>query len=365
MAFVVAHWAGTTRNPGDVALLVALSVFAFVADDFSLPAFRLDVGLVLAFAAMIRSGPVGALVVFAIPELIRPLVERHRVRPIATVSNLASFAWAVLFGQEVLLALRTAPTTFAGRWLTYGLAATAMVLANVVVTRSLVAGLVDRVLISGWRMELGALAGTLVLAPFAALTASLLPSYGILALVVVAAATALPGILVHLVTWTPRAGGLTVLEARARYVAALASELSLSRSQRRALLVAARTGSRRRYTRLSRAGDRDRVAKALLLAGLRSGSDDCFSRLQPAEMGIESRVLVVAQGWAELTAAGTAELQHRLALLTLHNNPRRYDRRIVALARELVPEAERETRGARVPYARALPRRIAHLKLAA
>jgi hypothetical protein len=361
-AFVVANWAAATHDPGNVILLVALSVFAYVADDFSLPAFRLDVGLVLAFAAMILSGPVGALVVFAIPELIRPLVERHRVRRIATVANLASFAWAVLVAQALLLALGTSHTTFAGRWLTYALVATAMVLMNVIVTRGLVAGLVDQVLVSGWRMEVRALAATLVLAPFAALTACLLPSVGILALIVVAAAAALPGILVHLVAWRPRAGGLTVPEARARYAAAIASGMSLSRSQRRVLIAAARTGTGRTDARLSAADERDRVAKTLILAGLWSRSEDCFSRLQPAEMGIESRVLVVAHGWAELTASGSEQLEHRLALLTLHNNPCRYDRRIVALARELIPESERDTREARVPHRGPRSRRIAQLK---
>jgi hypothetical protein len=65
-----------------------------------------------------------------------------------------------------------------------------------------------------------------------------------------------------------------------------------------------------------------------------------------------------------ITAAGTEQLEHRFALLTLHNNPRRYDRRIVALARDLIPDTS-EAGDARVPYVRTLPRRLAHLKLAA
>ncbi|HWF49253.1 MAG TPA: hypothetical protein VG294_01310, partial [Solirubrobacteraceae bacterium] len=244
--------------------------------------------------------------------------------------------------------------------------ATAMVLANFLVTRGLVAGLVDRVLISGWRMELRALAACLGLVPFAVLTASLLPMMGILALIAAGVAEAFLSLLVHLFTWTPRAGGLTVPEARARYAAALASRVPLSRSQRRVLLAAARAGTSGPSLRLSRHEERDRVAKTLILAGLWSSPpEDCFSRLQPAEMGIESRVLLVAHGWAELTASGSEQLEHRLALLTLHNNPRRYDREIVAAGRALIPQSGPQTQGVRIPCARALPRRLAQLKLVA
>jgi hypothetical protein len=364
-AITVANWGTSIQRPWDLALLVVLSVFAYAAGDLWVPAFQIDVGLVLALAAIILTGPLGALIVVAIPELVRAVLERHHVRRIATVSNLASFAWMVLAAQVVLLALPTAHTLGA-RLLTYAPVAAAMVLTNFAVTRGLVGGLVDRVLISGWRTELRALAACVALAPFAVLTASLLPILGILALIAAAVAEAVLSLLVHLVTWTPRAGGLTVPEARARYAAALASRMSLSRSERRVVLGAVRAGTARTRLRLSHRGERDRIAKTLILAGLWSPREDCFSRLQPAEMGIESRVLVVAHGWAELTAGGTEQLDHRLALLTLHNNPRRYDRHIVAAARGLIPaESGRESRGVRLPYARALPRRIAEFKLVA
>jgi len=347
---------------------VVLSLLTFVTDDLSLPAFRIDIGLVLAFVALVQTGPVGSLIVLAIPELIRPLVERHPVRRIATLTNLASFAWIVVVGQALLVA-HAAHEAGVGRLLADVLAAAAMAVVNVVIIRAVLGVLADRVVISSWQMEARSLVATLVLAPFAALTAYLIPTLGILALVAAAAAAMLPGALVQLVTWTPRAGGLTVSEARSRYAAALGSRMELSRSQRRVLLAATRTSPRARGTTawLS-SGERDRVAKTLILAGLWSRSDDarndCFSRMRPAEMGIESRVLVVAHGWAELTAMGTEQLEHRLALLTLHNNPDRYDRRIVALARDLIPEPDRVTARARVPHARELPRRIAHLKTA-
>jgi hypothetical protein len=348
-----------------LAVLTVLGVSGFITDDLSIPAFRVDIGLVLALAAIILTGPIGALLVLGIPELIRPLVERHPVRRIATVANLASIAWLVVVGKFALLALPLAHATPAGRWLAYTLVAAAMALANCLVAMGILSGLVDRVLSTRWRLQLRAVAATLAFAPFAAFTACLLPAFGILALVVVAAAAALPSALVRLVTWTPSAGGMTVPEARAGYAAALASRMELSRSQRRVLAAAARTGTGRTGMMISRAAERDRVAKTLLLAGLWSPGDDCFSRLQPAEMGVESRVLLVAHGWAELTAKGTERLEHRLALLTLHNDPRRYDRRIVAVARDLIPDAARDTRSARIPCTHALPRRIAELKLTA
>ena len=368
MTIIVAEWGVAIRRPWDLAVLLVLSLGTCVVEDFSLPGFQIDVGLVLALAAVVLTGPVGAVIVVVVPELIRPFVERHSVRRIATASNLASFVCAVLVAQAVLLALPTAHATVLARVLTYGVVATAMVLANFVVARGIGAGLVDQVLISGWRTELRALAATLALAPFAALTACLLPSLGILALAAAAAAQAILSVLVSLVTWAPRAGGLTVPEARSRYAAALASRMSLSRSERRVLRAAARSGTGRTVAWLS-AGERDRVAKTVILAGLWSRSDDaqddCFSRLQPAEMGIESRVLLVAHGWAELTAKGTERLEHRLALLRLHNNPRRYDRQVVALARDLIPESDRQTPRARVPHAHEIPRRVAQLKLVA
>lgn len=360
-----ATWGTSIRNAPDVALLVALTLLAFATDEFSLPVLRVDIGLILAFAALVLTGPAGALIAVTIPELIRPLVERHPVRQIATVANLASLAWQVLAGQLVLMALPIAHASSGGRLLTYLLATTVMALTTVLVTRGIVAGLVDRVLVSGWRTEASTLAACLVLVPVATLTAAMLPVVGILALVAAAAAEGCLGVLVRLVTWTPRAGRLTVADARARYVAAIASRMSLTRAERRVLLAASRMGTSRPNGRLlSSSLERDRVAKTLILAGLWSrAGGDCFARLQPAEMGLESRVLVVAHGWAELTAAGTEQLEHRLALLTLHNNPHRYDRRIVARARELFPESEPE--GVRVPYARTLPRRIARLRPAA
>jgi hypothetical protein len=363
-AIMAADSGAAIRRPADLMLLVVLALFAYAASEKSLPAFQIDVGLVLAFAAVILTGPLGALIVVAIPELVRAVLERHEVRRIATVSNLASFAWMILAAQMVMLALPGAHTLL-GRMAVYAPAATAMGLVNLMVTRGLVGGLVDRALISGWRLELRVLATCVALAPFAALTAALLPEIGILALVAVAIAEALLGLVVHLVTWTPRAGGLPVPEARMRYAAALASRIPLSRAERRVLRGAARTGTGRPAFRLSRGEERDRVAKTLILAGLWTRPEDCFSRLQPAEMGIESRVLRVAHGWAELTAAGTEQLDHRHALLTLHNNPRRYDREVVAAARGLIPESGRQTRAARVPYTRALSRRIAQLKLVA
>jgi riboflavin transporter FmnP len=363
-AIIVGNWADSIRRPTDLALLVALALATYLAGTgrFSMPAFQIDVSLVLALAAIVLTGPVGALIVLAIPEMIRPLVERPRVRRIATLSNLASFASQVLVGQTMLVALQTDSSTLTGRWLLCALVATAMVLANVFVTRGIVAGLVDRGLISGGRIELRALAACLALVPFAATTACLIPALGILALVVAAVAETFLRVLVHLVTWRAPAGALTVPEARARYAAALASRMTLSRSERRVLRAAARSGTGRTARRLSTASDRDGAAKALMLAGLWSTGDDCFSRLQPAEMGIESRVLLVAHGWAKLTARGTEQLEHRLALLTLHNNPRRYDRRIVALARELAPDYDTQVPRARVLKARELPRRIAQLK---
>lgn len=364
-AIMAANSGAAIRRPADLMLLVVLALFAYGASEKSLPAFQIDVGLVLAFAAVILTGPLGALIVVAIPELVRAVLERHEVRRIATVSNLASFAWMILAAQMVMLALPSAHTLL-GRMAVYAPAATGMCLVNLLVTRGLVGGLVDRALISGWRLEFRVLATCVALAPFAALTAALLPEIGILALVAVALAEALLGLVVHLVTWTPRAGGLSVPEARARYAAALASRIPLSRTQRRVLLGAARTGTGHSALRLSRREERDRVAKTLILAGLWTSSpEDCFSRLQPAEMGIESRVLRVAHGWAELTATGTEQLDHRHALLLLHNNPRRYDREVVAAARGLIPESGRQTHVARVPYRRALSRRIAELKLVA
>lgn len=366
-AMIVANWGSPIHNRGDLAVLVVLAFVTYVAGTgrFALRNFQIDVGLSIALAALILTGPVGALLVLAIPELTRPFFERHRVRHVAILANLGSYAWEVLVGQVVLLALPAAHVSFAGRCLTYALAAFAMALTNFVVTRGIVAGLLDRVLISGWRVELRSLAACLALAPFAALTAALLPIVGVLALAVAALAEALLAIFVHLVTWTPRAGGLSVPEARVRYAAALASRLELSRSDRRVVLAAARWGTGRSGLLITHAGERDRIAKTLLLAGLWSRSEDCFSRLQPPEMGLESRVLLVAHGWAELTARGTEQLEHRIALLTLHNNPRRYDRRIVAVARELVPEAARAEQSARIPCTHALSRRLAQARLAA
>ena len=363
LALNLGTWGTAIHHPRDVALLVALTLLAFATDEFSLPALRVDIGLILAFAALVLTGPVGALIVVVLPELIRPLVERHPVRRIATAANLASLVWQVLAGEAVLRALPTGGASLGGRLLIYGLATAVMVLVTALITRGIVAGLVDRTLVSGWRTELNTLLACLALAPFAVLIAALLPVLGVLALIAAAGAQASLGVLVRLVTWTPQAGRLTVPEARGRYAAALASRMSLTRSERRVLAAASRTGCGRPDVRLLSSFERDRVAKTLILAGLRSGSADCFTRLAPAEMGIESRILVVAQGWAELTAGGTEELEHRIALLTLHNNPRRYDRRIVAVARGLVPESDSED--TRVPNVGALPRRIAQLKLAA
>jgi hypothetical protein len=368
LALLLGTGVATIRTPWDLGLLVALSVMSYFAGTIALPALRIDSSLVLAFTAVVLTGPLGALAVTGIPELIRPVAERNHVRRIATLANLASFVWAPLACWMLLLALPISTSSLAARCLVYSVAVAAMVVVQVAITRGIVAGLVDGTLISGWRTELRVLVAALALCPFAVLTAALLPFFGVLALVVVAAAEALLSALVRVVSWTPRAGGLTVPQARARYAAAISSRMSLSRSQRRVLLAAARSGTGRVPLWLS-PHEHDQVPKVLLLAGLWSrhdeAHDDCFARLGPAEMGVESRVLLVADAWARLTAKGSDEIEHRRALITLHNHPRRYDREIVAVARGLLSDADGGAPCPRMPHTRELSRRVAQLKPAA
>jgi hypothetical protein len=185
---------------------------------------------------------------------------------------------------------------------------------------------------------------------------------GPLGLIGLAAAVLAPQLTVAVVqSLSPVAGGLEIAAGRVRYATALATELGLSRRQRRIVHAAARGEAG--VSRLSGSlGDIwYAVGAARFYARERFDGSGDF-RLSGMMIPIESRVLAVADAWAQLTAKGTLAMSQATAVASLERHQPRFDPQVVAAARALVGDpALAEHSGRRIPPPTHLSRRFVAL----
>lgn len=336
-------------DPVLIAALAGVSAVAYGAEARLKLANRVFFGatLVVAVVTLAVAGPLPALLVWLVPDLIARFVVRseRRVSP-GFVANVGSYALAVLVGTE-LLALGGSPSGTAIAPALYA-AGVAMWAINFCFARLAFApfyqGYGAAALIRDEFINLApAVLGMLVVGVGAAVSVDL---FGVLALAPLAAVIVVPQIALERITHTESAARLDRAAALRLYTAAIADVLGVSRDERRELACAADliepVDDPIEAPGLDwRDADFSRVA-FLALHHEEQWSGAGWPAGLPAEaIPRGSRVLAVASAWARLTAAGTPELSQADAILALAaRSGRAFDPEVVEAAARVVGDEE-------------------------
>lgn len=337
-------------QPALLAALVACSAIAFVAEAQLKAANRVFFGanLVVALVALAVAGPVPALLIWLVPDLITRFVLRseQRVSP-GFVANVGSYALAVLVGA-LLLALAGTPTGPAMAPSLYAVGV-AMWAINFCFARLAFAPFYQRyrpaALIRDEFVDLGpAVLGMLVVGVVAAV---LVESLGVLALAPLALVILIPQAALERIAGGESAGYLNRSEAIRLYTAAIADVLAIPRDERRQLscaadLVAPATDPLETPGLAWRRHDDASEAVLLALHARERWAGGGWPAGLPAEaIPRGSRVLAVAEAWAALTARGTPELSQSEAILALSaQSGSAFDPAVVEAAARVVGDEE-------------------------
>ena len=306
---------------GAIAAIAAIAHLTEVRLKLAV-ALYFDASIVLAVLTLVIAGPLPALLVWLVPDVISRLVARQD--PILTpglVANVSSFALAVMAGYGAL-ELANAPSMAA--------AAPALCTAGLVMyaVNFVFARLTFAPFYQGYRpIALVRSEFAEMLPPFLAMlslgvaTAVLIGPLGVFALAPLAVVVVVPQLaLAHL----GRDRSVTRLnppEATRVYAAAIADVLDLPRRERRTVSNAAALLARES----SRPPKADRWypehSHSAVLAAFhideRWDGTGWPAGLPGAWTPLPSRVLAVARAWSDMTAGGTLELSHSEAMLDL------------------------------------------------
>lgn len=337
---------------GDPVLLVALagvSAIAYGAEARLKVATRAFFGatLVAAMVTLAVAGPLPALLVWLVPDLIARFVLRseQRLCP-GFVANAASYALAVLVGAE-LLELAGSPTGAAIAPALYA-AGIAMWAINFCFARLTFApfyqGYRPTALIRDEFLDLApAVLGMLIVGVGAAVGVEYL---GVLALAPLAAVIIVPQIALERITRAGSAAVLARADAMRLYTAAIADVLQVSREERRELACAADLVESAADPITARGldwrdADVSRTAFLALHAHERWSGGGWPAGLPAEAIPLGSRILAVAGAWARLTAAGTPELSQADAILALAaQSGHAFDPAVVDAAARVVADEE-------------------------
>jgi hypothetical protein len=330
-------------QPVLIAALAAASAIAFAAEARLKVATRAFFGanLVIAMVALAVAGPLPALLVWLVPDLIARFVLRaeHRLSP-GFIANVGSYGLAVLAGAA-LLALAGSPTGTAVAPALYA-TGVAMWAINFCFARLTFApfyhGYRPMALIRDEFADLApAVLGMLLVGVVAALLVELI---GVLALAPLALAIVLPQMALERIAAAESAARLTRADAMRLYAAAIADVLALSRTERREIDAAAGLVAPpdRTAPQLADAPE----ATILALHAHERWSGDGWPAGLPAEaIPRGSRVLAVADAWSRLTARGTLELPQSEAILALAvQSGSAFDPAVVEAAARVVGDEE-------------------------
>jgi hypothetical protein len=322
----------TFHHPVALVLLVALAACAYCGEvtlKTSVPA-RFDATLALALVALDLSGPIAAVIVFCTWDLMsRVVVREYPIFTAGLVSNLASYGWGAIAAAAVLTATRG------------GLVAAGLTMALV---QFAVGRLIRGTLYQGFRPGpliraefLDLVPAVLAMVLLASLTAMLVPSVGIAAIIALAPVVLIPSEVLPAVARHKSAKDLDIAAATALYAAALADVLRMRRDRRRIAIAAAHFMHTRNFGPHTRTADLYEIGAVAMYVGEHYDGSGKPAGLHGGLIPIESRVVAVASDWARLTAAGTPQLPHAEALLALElTAARRLDPRVVAAAGEVV-----------------------------
>jgi HD domain-containing protein len=341
----------TWSHPELLAALAAVAVVAFFAEVRLKAAVlaHFDATFILALIALALAGPLPALLVWLVPDLIsRLVIRRSSIVSPALVANVSSYALAVLAGYEVLrIADPASLTAAAPTLLTAGLV---MVAINFSVARLAFAPFYQRYrpipLIRSEFIDL--VPAHLAMLALAVLTVVLIPPLGVFALGLLAAAVLVPEIVVAALLRERSVARLARGEATRLYAEAIADMLELDRRQRRIVACAAELLADRdavgvatvtEYRRRWRHALVPDVVQAALYVRERWDGEGTPAGVSRWMTPLASRVVAVADAWSELTAAGSPELPHAQAMLDLGTRAgTEFDPVIVAAAARVVEE---------------------------
>lgn len=312
-------------QPVLLGALAAIAAVAYLAEARLKVASRIFFGatLVVALVALAIGGPLPALAVWAVPDLLARLaLRRESLLSPALIANVSSYALAVLAGAA-LLALAGSPS---GAAIAPALFSAGVVMAAV---NFCFARLTFAPFYQGYRPAallrdefwdlMPAMLAMLVVADLAAVLAGPLGvgALGLLALVILA-----PGLTVERLAGAQSAARLSRADATRLYTEAIADVLDLPRAERRELACAADlvepVADPIEARGLDwRGADVSRVAFLALHANERWTGGGWPAGL-PADAAPQgSRIIAVARDWAGLTASGTLELDQSEATLAL------------------------------------------------
>jgi hypothetical protein len=348
-AFILVAPPSDWSDPVLIAALAAVSAIAYGAETRLKSANRVFFGatLVIAVVTLAVAGPLPALLVWLVPDLIaRVALRSERWMSPGFVANLGSYALAVLVGAWMLeLAGSPAGTEMAPALYAAGIAMSA---ANFCFARLTFApfyqGYRPAALIRDEFLDLApAVLGMLVVGVAAAV---LVEEIGVIALALLAAVIVVPQIALERITNAASTARLARADAMRLYTAAIADVLDMPRHERRELACAADLvratddpiGARGLDWREA---DVSRIAFLALHSHERWAGDGVPAGLPAEAIPRGSRILAVADAWAGLTAAGTAEMSQTEAMLALSaQSDIAFDPTVVSAAAQVVGDEE-------------------------
>jgi hypothetical protein len=336
-------------DPVLIAALGAVSAIAYGAEARLKNANRVFFGatLVVAVVTLGVAGPLPALIVWLVPDVLdRSALRSERWISPGFVANVASYALAVLVGSWVLeLAGSPTGTEMAPALYAAGIA---MAAVNFCFARLTFApfyqGYRPAALIRDEFVDLApAVLGMLIVGVAAAV---LVEAIGVIALAPLAAVIVVPPMALEGVSNAASAARLARADAMRLYTAAIADVLDIPRHERRELACAADlvratddpVGARGLDWRDA---DVSRIAFLALHSHERWAGDGLPAGLPAEAIPEGSRILAVADAWAGLTAAGTAEMSQAEAMLALAaQSDLAFDPSVVAAAAQVVGDEE-------------------------
>jgi hypothetical protein len=319
--------------------LAGCAVVSDVALKQSVPVQFSPMVVVLVLVLLI-GGPIPTLIAMLLPDLVgRLLFRRSRILYLGFAANVVSYGWCVLAAAAMLALTHTnsvsppvAPSVIA-----VGLTLETVSFA---VARGMFGTLYQGYRLGALVREefLPLLGSEVAMLMFATACALLIAPVGIFVLVLVAPATLIPELLLPMLARSRDVTALAPAEATRLYVAALATHLGVRGRTRRVALA----GAALLYdTRPIAYGVDHRLGRDAQLAAWHA-SERWDGGGTPAGFAgglipYASRLLAVAQAWADLTAADGPRIPQSEAVLALElESATRLDPAIVRAAGEIV-----------------------------
>jgi HD domain len=346
---------------GSLHVLVALAIVAFIAFAAETVSRRgiahFDAVNAVALCTLALFGPLPALAVWWLPDVVGRVRGQGRLRSTATLVNVTAYAWACLAGSIVIGGADFAHVFMAG---------VVMELISFLLGPAIYATLHEGVGVRAALRPFSEMAAAMLAMVAVATATAILAGgpLGVLALALFALAVPVPQLAAGWLLRSRTVAALAPGAATRVYAAALSDVLRLSDDERRVLDAAvalAETGELRRAHKTSVVS----VTEATLYREERWDGRGGVAGLRGEWIPRPARVLAVAQSWAGLTAAGSLGLAQREAMLALAaESGTRFDPAVVHAAAAAV-EAEAgysdepcfEPRLHTLPLPRALRRR--------